>query len=100
MTYEQFMAEVAGRGLRAEQCHYNHWQILGGTKHPIVNVWAHTKRGFRYQTDGGKGKSGTLMDAIALAGEKPASDPPPWNESKPEQPQTVGLIRRVWRWVW
>jgi len=94
------MREVMPRGLRANCCSNVHWQILGGNKHSIVNVWANTKRGFRYQVDGQKVKTGKLQGAIDLAGVSEATTTPPWNEHTPAPPETVGLIRWLWRLLW
>lgn len=107
MKYEEFQAIVKDAGLAARHCHETHWQILGGLKYPKVNVWANTKRGFRFQLSGGQvSHSGTLPKVIELAGppisvvkmqEVNREQQPPWKE-----PETgrVGLIRWLWRMIW
>ena len=108
MKYSKFAERLASIGLVARKCSPYHWQIRGGTKHPLVNVWANSRRGFRFQVDGLKSRDGTLIDAIKLAGPRPVSKPDiaaPWEEAKPEPasqatPERVGLIRWLWRLIW
>ena len=99
MQYSQFKQTAAQHGLRVERCSPDHWQLLGGTRHSIVNVWANTKRGFRYQVAGEKSRISSLGGAIKTAGAVPtAVEAPPWKE--PQAPSEVGLIRRLWKLIW
>jgi hypothetical protein len=105
ITFNDFSSTVMAYGYRVAQCNHHHWQILGGEKNSIVNVWANTKRGFRYQALGGKAKTGSLLDAMQLAGSPTLhttatimdelTSLPPW-----KQPERVGLIRKLWRMIW
>lgn len=108
MQYSEFEQKVLQAGLQPRTCSPDHWQILGGRV--VVNVWANTKRGFRFQVLGQQSKSGSLKQAINEAQpEKPKEKPkkrrrrtkpvqaneiPPWEEEQ------VGIIRRFWRWLW
>ena len=107
MTYQTFQKAVLEAGLTPRHCGgtnslvIQHWQIRGGSRHPIVNVWPNTKRGLRFQADGQKSKLGTLDEAIELAGPRKKQEvrkvsEPPWEEPAIQ----VGLIRRFWRWLW
>ena len=99
MQYSEFEQTASQHGLRVRQCSPDHWQLLGGTRHSIVNVWANSKRGFRYQIDGEKSRIGSLGEAITLAGAVlTAVETPPWKE--PQAPSEVGLIRWLWKLIW
>ncbi len=107
-TWHDFANAVTHAGLFPKSCrpgNHCHWQITGGEQ--LVNVWPNTKRGFRMAADNGRGRPGTVAEAIKLAGppetakpqaEKkyPASVPdnPAWEE------RPVGLIRSLWRRLW
>ena len=107
-TWTEFETAVQAAGLTARRCGslmvansdvvFAHWQIKEGQQ--LVNIWPDGKRGFVFKADGAKSKTGTLADAIRLAGpskKPPPIDTPPW-EDKRDRP--VGLIRRLWRWIW
>ena len=97
MKYELFAREIEAQGLYPKRCHHTHWQILGGDKHRVVNVWPNSKLGFRFQADEQKARAGTVQDAIDLAGVPPASVvAAPWEV----EPKRVGLIRWLWRLIW
>lgn len=102
MTYALFAGKVEKAGLTPRECMSDHWQIHGG-KH-LVNVWPHSRRGFRIQLHGQKSRRGSVEAAIKLA--EPPDQPPKADESPPWEPgaepakQQVGIIRRFWRWVW
>jgi len=106
MTYRDFALAVSDSGLSARQCSRHHWQILDGKR--LVNVWANSKRGFRYQVRDEKSRTGTLADAIQAAGPPPPppSIDPPWSEATADRPLAAsgephrGLVRRAWRWLW
>ena len=118
-TWSQFYEAVVDAELHPKACPASgcdHWQITGGAK--LVNVWPNTKRGCRIAVDNGRGRSGTVAKAIALAGppklqaEKkyPPSVPDKFPAGTsanapfgPDKPR-VGLIRWFWRlvvrWIW
>ncbi len=102
LTWAEFSQAVAtaGRGLNARHCAEHHWQIQGGDW--LVNCWPNSNRGFVMQKDGEQSRVGSLREAIDLASPpkaKPATETvaPPWEETR-DRP--VGLIRRLWRWIW
>ena len=112
MTYQAFTTAVNEAGLiPCLTGKDGHWRIRGGSRQ-IVDVWSHTKHGFRFQATGGKGsRSGTLDEAIALAGPRKKEVSPevckaadPWEYPAEHEPTIqlpqVGLIRRFWRWLW
>lgn len=81
ISFDEFKRQCNGRGLRAVRCSQHHWQIADGEH--LVNVWANSKRGFKYQPAGAeKGICGNLHAAIEAAGEAVS---PPWEE-KSETP--------------
>lgn len=110
MKWDAFAAQVRKSGLHPRQCCMWHWQIRGGDR--IVNCWPHTKVGFKYQAVGEKARAGDVKRAIEAAGEGrawesplefaphvPDTTPqqePPWGS----QERPVGLIRRIWRFLW
>jgi len=111
MTYRDFARTVLAHGVTPCECSRHHWQILGGRR--LVNVWANSKRGFRFQVRDGKAQTGTLADAIREAG--PPPPPPPdvareaaildahrrLSENLVQQAEPhCGAIRRFWRWLW
>lgn len=92
MTYSTFAIAVVTCGLRPRQCNgETHWQILGGQRNLIVNVWPNGKRGFRFQADQQKARRGSLDDAIKFAGPLQTVSAPGTD---------AGLIRRLLRWMW
>jgi hypothetical protein len=108
MKYSTFAETVEAASLQSRRCTGDHWQILGGER--LVNVWPHSKKGFRFQADGQKSRlsrgGGNLQQAIDLAGPSPQAaveqalaSLPPWEEDQ-QKPDRVGLIRWLWRWVW
>lgn len=106
MNYRDFEQAVKAAGLQPRKCQENHWQIREGRR--VVNVWPETRRGFRFSVDGGQGRGGSLAQAIEEAGPPPSlaplfsktkSEQPPW-ESRADVGQHVGIIRRLWRWLW
>lgn len=115
-TWTDFADAVTHAGLYPKSCHAGdgcHWQITGGKQ--LVNLWPNTKRGCRMAVDNGRGRPGTIAKAIELAGppkvpepqaEKkyPASVPenplPPPSREPSWEPQRVGLIRWLLRWLW
>ncbi len=108
--WQRFCLMVRKAGLVAHSCSHSHWQIKGGTRCALVNCWPNTKRGFRYQGISMKDhavQTGSVDDAIRLAGPPPPYVAAPWEDSTEEIPQAirgadlpVGLIRRFWRWLW
>lgn len=57
---------LAGVELRENSSH--HWQVIGGSRNPIVNCWPNGKGGSKISVGSEKAKLGTLDDAINLAG--------------------------------
>jgi hypothetical protein len=104
MTYETFARQVECHNLIPKQCSYYHWQILGGTRAKIVNVWPNGKGGFKFQPGSGKAIRGNIEAAIAAAGPVEAKGDPgvlaPWEQEKAGSPERVGLIRWLWRLLW
>jgi len=98
MKYTEFQRIAVDAGLDARQCSTHHWQLLGGSRNRLVNVWANSKQGFRFQVEGSKSQGGRMKDAIELAGVV-RKELAPWEDSEP-LPQPVGMIRRWWRWIW
>ena len=100
-TYAEFAQAVEAAGLTPKQCQQDpaHWQIWGGKRHHLVNVWPHAKRGFGMAVSGDRRKAGNVERAIQLAGPRPEnldSEPAPW-EDKPSRPEHIGLIRLLCR---
>jgi hypothetical protein len=99
MTNNESNVEAAG--LRLVKHTHHHWQVLGGTINPIVNVWPNGKGGPKISAGNERARRGTLDDAIDLAG-KPAPRVKAWAPDVPwESPAAhAGIIRRFWRWLW
>ena len=95
--WDQFKKAVKEAGLSPWRCTLIHWQIKGGTIRSLVNCWPNTKRGFRYQATGDDGYSGSIADAIGLAGPI-ASVGQAMIVPESETDPPVGLCRRLWRW--
>ena len=105
-----FAAAVSANGLGARHCHAGHWQIKGGSQCRLVNCWPNTRQGFRYQAAPGNlpVRTGTVAEAIRVAGPRPVEADPPGDEDTEAVSQSigdrqtprVGLIRRLWRWLW
>jgi len=116
IAYKDFAEVVESFGLTPRECSYHHWQILGGRHYKMVNVWPHSKKGFGMAAGTGKGQSGSIEEAIRLAGPKRCEPTEPWvppilsiippeTVAPWEEPPTRhGLIRTValfiWRWLW
>ena len=118
MNWTKFKCAVQTAGLEPRDCGNDHWQITGGEQ--LVNCWANSNRGFRMAAGNGRGRSGSVAEAIRLAGppktpkpqakhEYPANVPDaPFEErvarmsSAPEARKSapIGLIRWLWRWIW
>ncbi len=102
-SWDMFFEVATKAGLEPKCCHVTHWQIKGGTRNKLVNCWPNTKKGFRFQAEGGEFVfGGNVSDAIQMAGVKrPAADSSQGGGSA-EKP--VGLCRTVWRlfwkWIW
>jgi len=69
MDFSSVAARAAKSGLRVKTLSKYQCQILGGARNPILNVWPNSKKGFRFQAGVEKARSGTVEDAIRLAGE-------------------------------
>ena len=117
LKYEpDFAIPVKAAGLTPGDClpgnalHPGQWRIRGGSKHQMVDCWPNTHAGFRYKVDGQQKETGTIADAIRLAGppEKPAAglaEIPPFDMPDDPEERQVGFIRWCWRrmglrWLW
>ncbi len=98
MNYRDFARVLESEGLTAKECDHHHWQIQGGKR--LVNVWANSKKGFRFQVRDQKSRIGCLADAIDAAGppERPVETDPPWEAQ--EGTRKPGVIRRLAKWLW
>ncbi len=107
-SWRSFQAAVVAAGLMPHKRAPSHWHITGGTRCRLVYCWPNTKKGFRFTAESGPAvRSGTVADAIKLAGAPVKPAEPPWGEETESILQTireadrpVGLIRRFWRWLW
>ena len=103
MKYSHFEQTVEAAGLEPRRCSNDHWQIRGGER--LVNVWPHSKKGFRFQVDGKKSQFGNVPLAIEFAGPPPnpivEEAPSPWENTQGKPAiERVGLIRWLWRMFW
>ena len=106
-SWDAFRCAVLDAGLLPKTCLPSHWQIIGGIKHRVVNCWPNTKSGFRFQAEGRVVVSGTVADAIWLAGAPVKPAEPPWGgetetvlQAIRDADPPVGVFRRFWRWLW
>lgn len=102
MRYENFAKRVRLEGLEPRQCTYDHWQIRGGTRNPIVNFWPHAEGGPKVCVQGAaKSRTGNLQYAINLAGSvRQKAKELGFAPGEDAVPERVGLIRWLWRLIW
>lgn len=97
--WAQFCTVVDATGLLSHRCTASHWQIKGGTVHDIVNCWPNTKKGFRFRADGCETRSGSVADALDLAGPKPITNVRTLAVNEPVD-RPVGFLRWLLRKIW
>lgn len=100
MTFDDFRAQAESVGLQAKQCSSHHWQLIGGRKHRLVNIWPNSKRGIRMQVNHESARGGRMIDAFLLAGPDVTTPPRDKAPKRPPRPDRVGLIRWLWRLIW
>lgn len=66
MLFEDFKREVGACGLQPIFCNDHHWQIAGGKQ--LVNFWPRADGRLRFAVDNHKAQTGTLAEALKLAG--------------------------------
>lgn len=93
MKYETFAHQVERHGLEPRECDRHHWQIRGGIVSPVVNVWANSRKGFRYQAGIGHARQGSIEKAIAAAGPAEARIEPL------EKPEDVFTEEQLKEWA-
>lgn len=97
--WAKFHSVVDATGLLAHSCTASHWQIKGGTMHDIVNCWPGARKGFRFGAYGCEIQSGSVADALDLAGPKPITNVRKLAVNEPVD-RPVGFLRWLWQKIW